>query len=280
MNYKYPLTLFTPCYNGGENILKLFDCVEQQTYQNFEWIIINDGSTDRTNSIIEKRITQSSFPNIRYKNNPVNKGKHRIWNEAADMAEGELFLPIDCDDTITFNAVSFYIEHWNALNDKSQYSGINVCCYNPKNGEIIGDKYSKEGLITNNLELVFKYHLKGEHWGCIKTELIKRIKFPEIKANYYSGMYLISKIALTGQKLICYNKPLRAYYVINQSLSHSAYRDFKFSRVYMEFHYSTWKIFHLTNYLLVNYPKELIGIYKGFIKSIFRILLFPFRKLL
>lgn len=280
MKYKYKITLFTPCYNGEKTIGRLFESVERQTCKDFEWIIINDGSTDRTDIIIKELIAKSSLSNIRYKNNLVNKGKHRVWNEAVDLAEGELFLPIDCDDTIRDYSISYFVEKWDAILDKSKFSGINVCCYNPENNEIVGDMYEKNGLVTDNLELTYKFHLKGEHWGCIKTELVCSIKFPEIKANYYSGMYLIGSIALTGQKLLCFNEPLRAYYIVNQSLSHSSFRDFRFSRVYMEFHYSTWKVVHLTKYLFVHSKKDLLGLYKSYVKSLFRICLFPFRKML
>lgn len=280
MKYKYKLTLFTPCYNGGKTISRLFDCVEAQTCKEFEWIIINDGSIDDTDEVIRSRITSSSFSNIRYKSNPQNKGKHRIWNEAVDMANGELFLPIDCDDTILEESVSFFIEKWDNISNPEWFSGINVCCFAPNTGNVVGDLYAEDALITDNLELIYKYRLKGEHWGCIKTDVAKKIKFPEIKSNYYSGTYLISSIALTGLKLICFNKALRGYYIIDQSLSHTKFRDFKFSRVYMEFHCSMWKVSHLSCYLMKHSKIDLIRLYANTMKSILRVLFFPFRKLL
>ena len=45
-NYKF--TIFTPCYNGENTIERVFESVSNQTYTNFEWIIVNDGSKDNS----------------------------------------------------------------------------------------------------------------------------------------------------------------------------------------------------------------------------------------
>lgn len=56
-NFKF--TIFTPCYNGENTIQRVFDSVETQTYSNFEWIIINDGSTDGSDNKIISLINKS-----------------------------------------------------------------------------------------------------------------------------------------------------------------------------------------------------------------------------
>lgn len=59
MDYKF--TVFTPCYNGEKTIHRVFESMNAQTYTNWEWIIINDGSTDDSDNVIKKLIAESKW---------------------------------------------------------------------------------------------------------------------------------------------------------------------------------------------------------------------------
>ena len=59
MDYKF--TVFTPCYNGEKTIHRVFESMNAQTYTNWEWIIINDGSTDNSDSVIKELISESKW---------------------------------------------------------------------------------------------------------------------------------------------------------------------------------------------------------------------------
>ena len=85
-NYKF--TIFTPCYNGARTIKRVFDSVEAQTYTDFEWIIVNDGSNDNSDFVIRELIDRSP---VKYKIRYIiqeNMGKNRRWNNVVDLAEG------------------------------------------------------------------------------------------------------------------------------------------------------------------------------------------------
>ena len=58
------LTIFTPVYNRGKYVSRLFDSIDAQTVKNFEWIIINDGSTDNTDEEIRKNKDNKDNKNI------------------------------------------------------------------------------------------------------------------------------------------------------------------------------------------------------------------------
>ena len=87
------LTIFTPIYNRGKYFNRLFYSVENQTCKDFEWIILNDGSTDNTKQVVESYINNSKIPSIKFKT-IQNGGKQRAINEAVKMADGEYFLLI------------------------------------------------------------------------------------------------------------------------------------------------------------------------------------------
>ena len=95
MNNKVFCTVFTPAYNRKELLYRLYESLVEQTSKDFEWVIIDDGSTDGTDDMIAS-IKEDSF-SIIYKK-VENGGKHRAINRGLDIAEGEVFAIVDSDD--------------------------------------------------------------------------------------------------------------------------------------------------------------------------------------
>ena len=85
MTLKPTLTVFTPTYNRGYTIHKCYESLKRQTYKNFEWVIIDDGSIDNTRQVVEKYIEDGKL-NIQYISHE-NRGKHYAINEAVNMAK-------------------------------------------------------------------------------------------------------------------------------------------------------------------------------------------------
>ena len=226
INFKF--TIFTPCYNGKNTIKRVFESVASQTYKNYEWIIINDGSTDKSDSVIRKYISDYNFAEggkIKYLSQN-NKGKHVAWNRAVDMATGELFLSADADDSFIPTTLEYFNAKMNKLLDGKEledsiYSGINVCVYDPDTNEPIGTPYPYNGLISDNVELDFKYKIRGEHWGIVRTDLLRKNKFPEVKGHFYTEGRIWYSFAAQGYTVVCYNDCLRARYNEATSLTHN-----------------------------------------------------------
>jgi len=219
-------TVFTPCYNGEKTIEKVFKSVESQTYTNFEWIIINDGSTDNSKKVIENLIEMSPIRDNIIFINQENKGKHISWNRGVDLATGEYWLSADADDSFVPETLEYFnnkIETVisNKLIPEDVFSGVNVCVVDPETNTIVGDKYPFDGLVSDNIQIHYKYHIKGEHWGIVKTNLLKKYKFPEINGKFYSENRIWYNLALDKYKVICYNDALRFYYYEKTSLTHN-----------------------------------------------------------
>lgn len=216
---KYSFSIFTPSYNRGGYLNQVFDSLKKQTYKNFEWIVINDGSTDNTDEIMKKIIEQSDFQ-IVYVAFETNKGKHIAQNYAVEIAKGELFAPLDSDDYIVPNALEIFWNEWNSisLNEKEQYSGIGVHCMNSK-GELIGDTYPNDRFVSNDLDISFKYNIKGEKWGVIRTDIMKQFKNEEVKGHFLSESTVWYRIARKYTKKLYLQKALRVYEVQNDSVT-------------------------------------------------------------
>lgn len=251
--YRYFLfTIFTPVYNGEKTIHRVFSALKESKYRNFEWIVINDGSTDRSDEVIKDLIRTVDW-DITYLNEKQNRGKHIAWNHAARIAKGEVFITLDCDDSFISEALGFLNEKWNEHFDDKSVSGIDTLCIDPETRKISGTQFPYDGIKSCYDELYNKYGVRGEKWNSFRTEYMKKYPFPEIPCNYYTECYLLYSL---GEKYhtISYNKVLRHYYQESNSLMHL--RKIKISHLYMVIHYQRWHLGRMGLHLLRSNPKE------------------------
>ncbi len=96
MNLKPFVSILMPCYNSAAFLHKAIDSILNQTYRNFEFIIIDDGSNDQTPFIIENYAQQDS--RIKYYRNEVNRKLIYTLNRGVQLAGGEYILRMDADD--------------------------------------------------------------------------------------------------------------------------------------------------------------------------------------
>lgn len=177
-NFKssFKFTVFIPVYNASKTIEKVFECLDKQTFRDFEVIIINDCSTDNTDEIIKEILENFNFKHI-YINNDVNVNKFGILFQAINIAKGEFFIIHDSDDQCTPDALETFLKEYNNIPDnlKGNISGVTCRCMN-QYGEVSGKKLPEEPLYSNTFESSIKYGLDFEKWGFVKTYLLKSIE--------------------------------------------------------------------------------------------------------
>lgn len=103
------LSIVTPTYNRAHLLTACFESLCRQTAFDFEWIVIDDGSTDNTEAVVSS-FKADKFP-ILYRKKP-NGGKHTALNEAHDMIRGKYVLILDSDDTLTKDAAAAVKAEW------------------------------------------------------------------------------------------------------------------------------------------------------------------------
>lgn len=98
------LTIFTPTYNRKQLLQRLYSSLCAQDCNDFEWLVVDDGSTDGTDSVISNFITEGkiSISFLRKENG----GKHTAHNVALKYAQGDYFFTVDSDDWLLKNSVS------------------------------------------------------------------------------------------------------------------------------------------------------------------------------
>lgn len=266
-------TIFTPVYNGDKSLHRVFKSVSKQTFKDFEWIIVNDGSIDNTDMLIKNFINEHTDMDIIYLEQE-NSGKHISWNMAIKIARGELFVPADADDSFIPDTLSFFHESWKKLSEEERLSlsGINVQCFDNDSNNFVGSLYPKDGMKSNNLELEYKYKVTGEKWGCIRVDLLKSRPFPIMK-GYFPENYLWLDIAKKYQ-VICFNKALRRYYTTDTGIIQSSKKkgdSLAQSKIMVK--YNFWIISNFGLYIMIYAPIKFLKISYYMCKSLFKILI-------
>ncbi|MEM8501177.1 MAG: glycosyltransferase family 2 protein [Pseudomonadota bacterium] len=181
----YLFTVFTPTFNRAHTLDGVYKSLECQTLQNFEWLIVDDGSTDGTEALVANWQQMAEFP-IVYKKQSNNIGKHCATNRAVSLASGEFFLTFDSDDTCVPTALERLYWHWCEIpdKDKSRFSAVTALCINDQQ-EIVGEQFPYSPFDSNSLETEYVYRVKGEKWGFQRTSIMKEYPFPEHLGGHY-----------------------------------------------------------------------------------------------
>jgi len=169
-------TVFTPTYNRAKLLSRVFESLLAQTYKDFEWLIIDDGSTDDTGKVVDNFSIIAPFP-IRYFWRE-NKGKVASINEALDLAEGEFFLVFDSDDWCTADALEVFMATWNSLSEeeRGEYSGVS-CLKSFVNGKIVGEDYKRMEQFGETYVDRFNKRIKGDKWELIRTDVHRKYRY-------------------------------------------------------------------------------------------------------
>ena len=171
------ITLFTPTYNRAHLLSRLYNSILMQDVIDVEWLIVDDGSIDDTEALIEN-FQKESIINIRYYKKS-NGGKHTAINFGLQNAKGELFFIIDSDDVLAENALKNIKKHYQSIKNNNNICGIVGLSQYIDKQEIVGDFFLRDGWEVSFADVYLKYHLKGDKSVAFKTEVLKKYPFPE-----------------------------------------------------------------------------------------------------
>lgn len=104
------VTVLTPCYNSGKTIEKTLECIENQTYKNIEYIIIDGGSTDNTLELIEKH--RNSLPKELTVVSEKDNGIYDAMNKGICLAKGQLIGIVNSDDSYEEDTIEQVVKHF------------------------------------------------------------------------------------------------------------------------------------------------------------------------
>lgn len=181
---KHKLTIFTPSYNRAYTLHKCYESLKNQTYKDFTWLIIDDGSTDNTKELVDTWINEEIIEiKYHYQN---NQGMHGAHNTAYELIDTELNVCIDSDDYMPEDAVEKIIKFWNK-NKRDDLAGI-IALDAYEDGSVIGDKFPDNIKETTLFEVNNIHKIPGDKKLVYRTELTKKYPYPLFEGERYVGL--------------------------------------------------------------------------------------------
>lgn len=200
-------TVFTPTYNRGHLIHQIYESLLAQDYYNFEWLVIDDGSQDQTQSLFDTWLKKDNPFEIRYYRQE-NQGLIRTLNRGIALSKGQYFSKIDSDDYVVPDYAK-NIREWTSTieneNDIYAVSGVRVT----PDGHPLKGKWPLIPDIPGYVDATdlerSQYDLDADMCEAWRTEVLRRYPFPVWDNEKFAPEQIVfNQIALDGFKIRWY----------------------------------------------------------------------------
>ena len=220
------ITLFTPTYNRAYLLPKLYESLKRQTYRDFEWLIVDDGSTDDTQQVVAQWIEERPF-DIRYVYQE-NGGKHRAINKGVLLAKAEWFFIVDSDDYLPEDSLSIANKWIETIKNDDSFAG--VC----------GVKREITGIIKSGFDFVYfdisplygSEMSRSDKAEIFRTSILRKFPFPDFEGEKFCAEGIIwSRIGLQ-YNLRYFNEVIYCYEYLEDGLSKNSLKNRRQSPTY------------------------------------------------
>src|SRR5690606_33024627 len=201
----YSLTVFTPTYNRAYCLGVLYESLKAQTSKDFLWLIVDDGSVDNTEELINQWKNEGNVEIKFIKQR--NMGMVAAHNTAHLNIETELNVCIDSDDYMPEDAVEIINNTWKVHRRDDLMGMVGLDIY--RNGKIIGKKFPDDFMELTFSEILYKFKLRGDKKYVLRTDLIKRLlPYPYFENEKFPAPSYLYYILEQDYRFLTINKPL------------------------------------------------------------------------
>lgn len=271
------LTVFTPTYNRKHTLLRTYESLCRQTVEDFDWLIIDDGSTDGTKEWVESlgekvvgkglgfdwmgRVVEDFdgshcvIKTERFQIEYVykqNGGLYTGYNVAYTIIETELCVCIDSDDYMPDDSVEKILSCWDGRSHEREYCGIVGLDFNVVDGKPIGGFFPDDLKECCELELgLYNIHV-GDTKEVLRTDLMKKVA-PMIGfegERNFNPWYMVKQVVdeypiLVINENLCWVE----YQIGKDSMSQAIWKQYmdsprsfaKHRIMWMKMRHNTWK---------------------------------------
>lgn len=189
MNDKKTITVLTPTFNRKQTLCALYQSLANQTCKDFDWFVVDDGSTDDTGTLIKRWQKEAAFSIFYiYKE---NGGKHTALNKGIKRIETDLTFIVDSDDTLKKDAIETILQYHNRYKDINSICGY-VFLREYPDGTVNGKIFEPNERIDTYIEMRINrddtYSDKAEVFF---TRRLKEFPFPEYTGERFLGEDLV-----------------------------------------------------------------------------------------
>lgn len=192
------VSVLTPAYQRAGTLPRLFASLEEQSFADFEWVVVDDGSDDGTRELVAGWSRSADFP-IRY-HWQQNAGKHAAVNRGVELAAGEFCALIDSDDWYMPGALAGMVATWESIPEASRDGFANVEGQRvDQDGNPVGDRFPSDVFDSNTFELEALHGIHGDTIGMYRTDVLRQFPFPEDLGWHITPSLVWNRIAARFQ---------------------------------------------------------------------------------
>lgn len=221
------ITVFTPTYNRAYIIKKLYESLKRQTFRDFEWIVIDDGSADNTEELFSEFLAEDNFFPITYKK-VKNGGKHRAINQGVEIASGRLFFIVDSDDSLPDDSLENIVKYESSIPNarKSEFAGV-AGLKGSADNKFVGGTFSGDYLDITYLDTKSN-GIYGDKAEVYYTDVMRNYPFPEFEGeNFIMESVVWNEIGAAGLKLRYFNKGIYYCEYLEDGLTNQGTKKFE-----------------------------------------------------
>jgi glycosyltransferase involved in cell wall biosynthesis len=194
------VTVLTPTFNRAGTLPRLYESLLAQSCTDFEWLVVDDGSTDTTGQLIETW----------RKNGPLgidylwqeNGGKHVALNRGMVRVRTELVAMMDSDDWYRPDALQCLLRRWDEIQIRGGFANIEGRCQLP-DGTVLSPSLGVDVLDLDYYEATVQHGLHGDTCGIWRTDVLRAHPFPEDLGPFVSEGLVYNRVAATHRTRYC-----------------------------------------------------------------------------
>ncbi len=172
------ISVVTPTYQRADTLPRLYESLLAQGFRDFDWVVVDDGSSDGTETLVRGWASEAPFP-VEYVWQE-NQGKHAAVNRGVERAGGEFCALMDSDDWYAPDALERMVECWDGIPParREEFANVEGLCADP-DAAVIGDRFPRQVTDSNAFEIAIVHGIKGDKIGMYRREVLLAYPFPE-----------------------------------------------------------------------------------------------------
>jgi len=217
MKHSVTFTILTPTFNRAHTLRRAFDSICAQTFKDFEWLVIDDGSADDTRELIHALSVHATFP-IQYVYQ-INGGKHRAHNAALEHLRGRYTVILDSDDELTPSALEVLEQNWQ-LAERQNSGRVAAILGRSILGDHRGTEIQSATKLAHESSFAEGHHfflattgqMPGDRLPCYRSDILRKYPFPARAGDNSHVMEGVVWLAIGEDFVVrCINSVVRIY---------------------------------------------------------------------
>lgn len=213
------ITVLTPTYNRASMLEKLYWSLCNQDCKEFEWVIVDDGSTDHTSNLIERMKKEADFPI--YYHRKENGGKHTALNYSYQFIHTPLIFIVDSDDVLTSDAISCIEDVYEQFHDEKDLCGFSFLRANTDGEYLSSSGIPFDGMKESFIECRINRRIRGDMIEVWYTHCLKEFPFPEFVGEKFLGEDIVWIKMAEKYKMRFFNRVINITEYLNEGLTNN-----------------------------------------------------------